>query len=250
MMSPAELRVRRMEAANQRDTAEHEVVTDEAERQARLKLEKEMLRNQMMEEENRRKRELEEELRYAAVLRSAKEAREKREEEERRKVLEERRKVDRERRLQQTKRLQEWRDERAKQAEDVVRRKVEMRQHIQEERRSRPVLRNMAGGQHDCFDGWVTIQIHGSVTWRRRFCRVQGGHMRLFKDTRCTQPLDTVPISSVQKVKECSDGCEELEGLPFSFALDLSDGSSYSMFTDCEEEKELLMSLIIQIAKL
>ncbi len=183
MMSPAELRVRRMEAANQRDTAEHEVVTDEAERQARLKLEKEMLRNQMMEEENRRKRELEEELRYAAVLRSAKEAREKREEEERRKVLEERRKVDRERRLQQTKRLQQWRDERAKQAEDVVRRKVEMRQHIQEERRSRPVLRNMAGGQHDCFDGWVTIQIHGSVTWRRRFCRVQGGHMRLFKDT-------------------------------------------------------------------
>ena len=81
------------------------------------------------------------------------------------------------------------------------------------------------------------------------------------------EPLDTVDLSSVRGLHEKEDGYEELEGIPFSFALSLSYGGLFNIYTDNQQSKvsnmcetglevsltsvqEQLMSLIIQVCGL
>lgn len=175
MLSPAQLRRRREELAKKRDAELQEDQKEEIERQARLKREKDALLRQQVEEENRRKFALEEELRFAALVKRQKEEDERRDEENRRRLLEERRSVERTRRRQHGLELQAWQEEQAQRAEDETRVRSQLRQNVVAQRRIRPSRRSSgttfdepSGG----LSGWVTIQAPESMIWRRRFCRM------------------------------------------------------------------------------
>lgn len=191
MLSYAELKRRREAAAQRRVADVQEAEHEETERQVRLKHEKENFERQLAEEEQRRKLVLEEELRHAALVKKQKDELERREEEERQRLLEERRSLYHLRRIQQTQKLQEWRCERVREAEEAARRKMEMRRNVEAERRARPVPCVYASDMEvsDYFNGWVTIQTSGSLAWRRRFCRVQGSMMHMYKDAVSYYPL-------------------------------------------------------------
>ena len=52
------------------------------------------------------------------------------------------------------------------------------------------------------------------------------------------QPLETIQLSSIQRIREWQDGFEELQSIPNSFALEIKDmHDPWSMFTDSSEDK-------------
>jgi len=253
MLSPAEIRLRREEASRAYEQQElSNADQEEAERLYRLRIEKEALERQLRMEEEQRKLTLEEDLRLAAILRRQKEERERREEEERHQKIEARREADRERRIRQAQKMQEWREEQARQAEEVLRRKAEMRMHVHEDRKMRSLTSesSVMGDEsiEDSFHCWVTVQKNDSLTWRRRFCRIQHTHLVMYKNTTSAQPMESIDISSARAVHERADDHEELEGLANAFALDVKRELSYILFTDNDNDKETLVSLIVQVA--
>ncbi|KAI0345227.1 hypothetical protein BDW22DRAFT_1354132 [Trametopsis cervina] len=251
MLSPAELRRRREQI--QRGSQEPdplETTREEARRQERLRMEKEAAEQQLEMEEERRRLLLEEDLRLAAVLRKQKEERERREEEERHQKIEERRRADRERRMRQAQKQNEWRLEQARQADESLRRKIELRTHVHEDRRMRSWSSDQSGladeSHEDIFHCWVTVQKCDNVAWKRRFCRVLGTQLSLFRDPASSQPMEVINITSARGLHEHTDGREELEGLAHAFALDIKEGLSYILITDNDKDKETLASLIVQ----
>ncbi|KAI0763682.1 hypothetical protein BC629DRAFT_1596879 [Irpex lacteus] len=247
MLSPAEIRRKREEASlSRRRVTSFDEEREEAERQERARREKEEAEMQLRMEEERRRLLLEEDLRLAAVLRKQKEERERQEEEERHRKIEERRRIDRERRMRQAQKQQEWRLEQARLADETMRRKLELRTHVIEDRRTRSWLGDAL--DDELFQCWVNVQKSDNVAWRRRFCRIRRNKLVLFKDKASSQPMELIDISRAKAVYEQMDGHEELEGLKHAFALDLKDGSAYILYTDNEQEKETLASLIVQTA--
>ncbi|KAI0093966.1 hypothetical protein BDY19DRAFT_919873 [Irpex rosettiformis] len=249
MLSPAEIRRKREEASRAQGRISYsDDVREEEERQEKLRREKEAAERQLRMEEERRQLLLEEDLRLAAMLRKQKEERERQEEEERHRKIEERRRIDRERRMRQAQKQQEWRLEQARLADETLRRKLELRTHVIEDRRSRSWIGDAL--DDELFQCWVNVQKSDNVAWRRRFCRIRRTKLALFKDKASTQPMELIDISSAKAVHEQMDGREELEGLKHAFALDLKDGSAYILYTDNEQEKETLASLIVQTARI
>lgn len=51
-------------------------------------------------------------------------------------------------------------------------------------------------------------------------------------------------------MRTISESHDELQSIAHSFAIELKDGSIYLFFCDTAEDKELLTSAILQIAKL
>lgn len=261
MLTPAEIRQRRVKIGKSREQQpdSEDALRQEAERKARLQQEKEELERQLRFEEEQRKRTLEGDLRLAARLRIEKEERERREEEEKHQKLEARRKADRERRVRQAQKMHEWREQQARQTEEELRRKVEMRTHLHEER----MMRTIPSGsslvddvpQEESFHCWITMQKCDNVTWRRRFCRVEHTQLALYKDMvgifPCLQlndshilslqvsshPVELIDISAARALQERADDREELEGLTHAFALDVEAEVSYILFTDNDNDK-------------
>ncbi|GJE91110.1 hypothetical protein PsYK624_072590 [Phanerochaete sordida] len=253
MLSVAELRRRRLEVANQNAADLPSISLEEARNRAQAKLEKQRLERELMEKERVRKLALEEDLRHAAQIQRERSEREQREEEERQSLIEERRAADKERRQRQAQSHKEYMEHAMLLAEEEKQRRLEARRHMIAERRTRPlpINRSSAVEADVCFEGWVTVQTGVSIAWKRRYCRVSDSKILLFKDDKPqSQALWSLPISSVWRVRERGDGLEELECLPHSFNLSARDGSSLSMFTDGEEQKELLVSIVIQLANL
>lgn len=187
MLSVAEIRQRRLEAAKRAGSDEPTISFEEARRQAQVKLEKQHLDQELLEKERQRKIILEEDLRQAAQIQREKAEREQREEEERRQFIEERRIADRERRQRQAQMHREYLERANQQTEDEKRRRLEARRHMIDERRTRPlpVMQHSGIEAADVgFEGWVTALSTGSVAWKRRYCRIEDGSVLLFKDDK------------------------------------------------------------------
>ncbi|KAJ3557879.1 hypothetical protein NM688_g1233 [Phlebia brevispora] len=246
MLSVPELKRRREEVARRSLVAAMHDDQEEEVWQQRQRHEKEVFWHQLEEEEKRRKLQLEKELRYVALIKRMKEDQERREDEERRKALEERRATEQARRRQQAQDFEEWRKEQARRAQDEARQRMEKRSNVVARRRMGIARLNNACSDTPSseFDCWLTMQAADSIVWRRRFARIHGSTMTIYKDALSSQLIATLNFREVQDIKEWEDGCEELEGLPFSFCMKMHDGAVWTIFTDNQEEKGTLLVLV------
>lgn len=139
-------------------------------------------------DENERKRKLEEDLRIASEIRQQKEEAERLEEEERHLAIQERQRLAKQKRLEQGKAAQEWQSRHMKELQESARREEEARKRVMESRRARSqTLSSDVSFGDSPFSGWISAQSTGSPVWRRRYCRVQNGLLRLYKDSVVTR---------------------------------------------------------------
>ncbi|KAF4611061.1 hypothetical protein D9613_006803 [Agrocybe pediades] len=247
--NPAERARRRQELKAQREKEEREAIEEEAARQHRLKLEREALLRQEMEEEEQRKYEIEQEIRRITAERKRKEQIDQEEEEHRRQELETRKRMDRERRLEEHRRLEEWRKEQAKKEGLAARRAAEARKKEEEERKKKiqqveaRVKRN--GNSIAEQTGWMTILNKDSLSWKRRFYKVKGNSLFLYRSEKDSTTVEEFGLcGKVQALKEWSDGYEDLEAIAYSFVVEFNDGDYWSMYADSEEEKYVILGLL------
>jgi len=197
-----------------------QVGEDEAGRQSRLKLAKELAFQEYLEEEKQRKVALEEEMR---------------------RYIEEVQRKDKEKRIQVGQEMQRWRSEMRRKSEDTQREILEARKQRDIHRRAR----SMVPQDGYLFTGWITFQADSLVS-RRRFCRLRGPEMRIYKDiTSDSAILLVIDLTKLKTIVESEDHCEELEGLPDAFILRTSE-QSYFVFPDSSEQKEDIIAAILQ----
>lgn len=252
MLSVSEIRQRRIQA-HRLDLGLPSVSLDEARHRARAELEKQREEQELLEVERRRMLLLEEHIQQAARIQREKAEQERREEDERRRLAEERRAAERARRQRQARMLREYMDLVTTKAEEERRRRIELRHRAIEERRARtlPLKDNISlGVTSTVFEGWLTVQSDASLAWKRRYCRIEDGAMLLYKDDSVSQLIQSISICSIRQFRERGDGLEELECLPHSFNISIGNNTSLSIFTDSAEQKELIASIIIQLANL
>ncbi|KAG1825542.1 uncharacterized protein BJ212DRAFT_1294958 [Suillus subaureus] len=256
-LTPEEKARRRLAAQHQSELEKEAMLREEHERQEtkrREKLEQERLER---EEEEERKAVLQEELR-AAALRKARLEREEREiEEQRLQELRERKQLEKERRLQYTKEMERWRAEQMQRAESQCSEKEEERRRSVEGRRMRVARMNeevFSASTADRMVGWVTVQPPNMLAWKRRYYKFELGHaeskMLLYGNPReVVKPLDVLPLDGqIDSLAEWYEGFEELEAIPYSFALRFVDGVEWRMFADSAEEKDRLLVLLSEAA--
>jgi len=218
-----------------------QVGEDEAGRQSRLKLAKELAFQEYLEEEKQRKVALEEEMRYAARIQRMKAERDRLAEENARRYIEEVQRKDKEKRIQVGQEMQRWRSEMRRKSEDTQREILEARKQRDIHRRAR----SMVPQDGYLFTGWITFQADSLVS-RRRFCRLRGPEMRIYKDiTSDSAILLVIDLTKLKTIVESEDHCEELEGLPDAFILRTSE-QSYFVFPDSSEQKEDIIAAILQ----
>jgi hypothetical protein len=181
-LDPAEKARRRIESERARVLEEKEALKAEAERQARLKREKQETLRREEEDAERRRIVLQEEVRQLTAERSKKGRDISEAEKQRSRELAEMKRIEKERRMEESKRLDMWRKEQARLADDLVKRKEHDRKRAEEERRRRIALaaRN-AKANESCATGWVTIQTNESLVWRRRFFKLVGTTIYLYR---------------------------------------------------------------------
>ena len=70
----------------------------------------------------------------------------------------------------------------------------------------------------------------------------------LLKETH--KVIDSFELrGGVTGVKEWNQGYDDLRAIPFSFAVEFRDDLPWLFFADSEEDKDVLVSLIVQLAK-
>ena len=231
---------------------------EEAERQARMKAEKEELLRREEEDAEARKAHLNKEVQLALARRQRMEYFQKAEEENASRLLEERQVLEKQKRLEEGRRQEEWRRLQASKAEEARRAQERAQLEEIEERKSKlkEAKEDLKRTKDPVTTGWVTIQLGQTLIWRRRFFRLIGTGLMLYKSADAADithgALDTLELGNAQVSRFCewSDGYEELRAIPHSFAVEFKDGNVWSMFTDTENEKFMLLALLQQAARL
>lgn len=199
LSDPKEREARRREAQRQRELEEQEAIEEEKWRQEEKRRQKEEDKRREEEEEIERRLKLEEEMRYIAVERERKRRLDEEEEARKRREIEERKKADRERRSEEHRRLEHWRREREREAEEEARRAEEARAREEAERQRKiqqaeKLVAQAKSKESKVTTGWVTIQFHDSLFWKRRYYRFIGGVLYLHRSPkvglRCPFRLD------------------------------------------------------------
>ncbi|KAJ7115807.1 hypothetical protein C8R44DRAFT_793337 [Mycena epipterygia] len=253
-VDPVERARRRMALQRQREIEEEQALLEEAQRQARIKLQKQALLRQQEEEEEERRVALEQELRRAAAQRRQRELFEQEEEERKKEQLERKKRADRERRMEEHRRLELWRKQQAEQAEETTWRAEQARKREEAERKKKIQLAGAkvkdARTDTELVAGWVTMQTSDSLVWRRRYFKFVGSttvfFYRSLKDMDSNQVLDQIDLrGQIRGLREWNEGYEDLKAIPFSFAVEFNGTREpWSMFSDSEEEKYKLLGLL------
>ncbi|KAF8074753.1 hypothetical protein FPV67DRAFT_1474871 [Lyophyllum atratum] len=256
-LDTAEKLRKRQEELRNREREEEEARREQVRYKEELKRRKEQELREQREEEARRRTSLEEELQRIAVERKRKEKLEKEEEERKRLEIEERKRVDRERRMEEHKRLEKWRAEQARMAEDAARRAEETRRREEVERKKKIQLAEAKVKRNHNIDslvsGWVSIQTHDSLLWKRRFYKFIGTAAYFYRSPKDTQQyLDKIELrGKLRGLREWNEGYEDLEAIPYSFAIEFKDDRGHwSLFSDSEEDKYKLLGLLHHAAGL
>ncbi|KAI4517737.1 hypothetical protein K525DRAFT_280805 [Schizophyllum commune Loenen D] len=241
----------------QRDREAEEALRQEDERQRRLKAEREAERRREEEEDAARKASLELEIRRATSERRRREQQAREEEERKAREIAERKRLDRLRRQEEHRRLEQWRADQARAAEEAKKREEQTRKSLEVERKRKieeAEAKVKAAASDALITGWVTVQTpEWPLEWRRRFYKVMGDTLFLYRSQKDrAQYLDQVYLrGKLRGLKEWNEGYEELESIPYSFAIEFRDErGSWSAFADNEEEKFKLLALLKQAAGL
>lgn len=255
--TPEEAEVKRREAQRRREAEERKAAREEAERQARLKAEKETILARHEAEERARKAALDEELRRASEERRKREEMEREREKLEMMVVEEKKRQERERRRLLAEKMMQERAELAQRGSETERQREEARGRQREARQALALqLKAESPRKGVWLTGWVTVQADDCLSWKRRYFELCEERLLLYKDAEVSgvwraglcsdkgltketeQPIDQVRLSQIARVREVEDGCEELEAIPNSFALELRGGGEpLTMFTQTAEEK-------------
>jgi hypothetical protein len=186
---PTERARLRNEAKRQKEEEERRAMEEEAERQRVIKLNKQIIMEQEVEEQRLRKAMLEQELRRANTERMKREQELKEEDELRQWESAERRRLERERRGEEARRLEELRIGEQRKSEELVRRQEEDRERRERERKARiKVIEAKIRKEKtaETMTGWLTVQNSDSLTlmWRRRFFQFVGSKICLYRSPK------------------------------------------------------------------
>jgi hypothetical protein len=274
VLSPTERARRRLEAQQRREMEKENALREEAERQAELRRRKEQFLKEEQDAETQRRASLEDELRRITAERRRKALLEQQQEARRQGELEERRRLDKERRLEEHRRLENWRREQARTVDEVAQREKELRRQVEDERRKKIQIAEARIKRNKHMDsmltGWVTMQTSDSLFWKRRFFKFVGTTVQFYMSPKvlCVgirkyvsfihggscqdahQVLDTVELNGkVRGIREWNEGYEDLEAIPYSFAVEfVDDRGPWSMFADSEEEKVRYILMMISLS--
>ncbi|KAG5637690.1 hypothetical protein H0H81_003606 [Sphagnurus paluster] len=256
-MDAAERLRRRQEEVKQRQREEAEAKREEARHREEMRRRKERQVRELQEEEEQRRASLEAELQRIVAERRRKEKREQEEEERKKAEIEERKRVDRERRMEEHRKLEQWRNDQARMAEESARRAEEARKKEEAERMKKiQLVEAKVKRSHNAdalVSGWVTMQTHDSLLWKRRFYKFIGSVVYFYRNANDThQCLDEVELlGKLRGLREWNEGYEDLEAIPHSFAIEFQDEQEHwSLFSDSEEEKYKLLGLLHHAAGL
>ncbi|KAF8998606.1 hypothetical protein BDQ17DRAFT_1505172 [Cyathus striatus] len=162
-----------------------------------------------------------------------------------------------EERMREHLRLEKWRKEQAALAAEVAREAAEARQHEEAERKKKiqlvEAIVKCNSKVETLFNGWVTMQLHNSLVWKRRFYKVEGDTIYFYRSPEDTnQALDETKLpGNVRGLKEWKDGYEHLEAIPHSFVIEFTgDRDAWLMYADSEEEKFKVLGVIHHAARL
>ncbi|KIY67814.1 hypothetical protein CYLTODRAFT_490299 [Cylindrobasidium torrendii FP15055 ss-10] len=248
---PAERARRRQLAKEQKEREEAQAAREEMQRQFQSKLRKDEIRRQEQEDERRRQRQLQEELRRSAEARRRKEQEDREEELRRKQELELRKITERERRMEEHKRLDQWRTQQARIAEDNVKREeaAKMRENNERKKQIAQVQAKVKSSNRseDLVTGWLTMQTSENIAWRRRYYRLIGNTLFLYRSPKdMPAVLDEINLKGkLRGLREWNEGYEELKAIPHSFAVEFKDArGSWQMFCDSEEDKIKLLGLL------
>ncbi|KDQ26984.1 hypothetical protein PLEOSDRAFT_1113298 [Pleurotus ostreatus PC15] len=249
---PSELLKQRREAQRMKAIEMERARSEEAEIQARRTRQREEARRLEREEEERKRREMEEEMRRIRAVKQQKLELERIAEEKRRLAMEEKRRLEKERRLEEHRRLEQWRLEQAIMAEEAARRQSETKRREWDAKWQRIKMvekrvRDNSNIDENMVTGWITLQTADSLTWKRRYYKFSQNSVAFHRDPKDmnNKSDETVLRGRVQALREWDEGFDELKAIPFSFAVEFSDGEGpWSMYADSEEEKFKIMGLL------
>lgn len=241
----------------EREEEEAEMARAAAEAAARRKYEKEQELLKEAEEEERKRMAFEEAQRRRATDRLRREQLRREEEEREQRAAEARRIAVQERRLEEARRAEERRkEEKRRQEEREHAEEMKKRaQEIEREARMKEIQRrfeNLRLTAGVLLTGYVSVQPGGTIVWRRRFFQLQSDSMLFFKNAEETHKvIDSFELRGyVTGVKEWNQGYDDLRAIPHAFAVEFMDEPPWLFFADSEEDKDVLISLILQLAKL
>ncbi|EJD43725.1 hypothetical protein AURDEDRAFT_114533 [Auricularia subglabra TFB-10046 SS5] len=179
-------------------------------------------------------------------------AEQRRQDEERKAREEEERKaVEKLRRVEEARRAKIRRDEEQRAAAEEAKWRAAQRER--EEREKLEHLKSIAkqfvaeaGGEEVALSGECTVQTSWSNVWRRRYFELNNDTMTFYKHEADPQPLDVLRIKGrVGRIATWRDGYDELQSIPHSFAVELTDDEGpWFFYTDSEEAKDVLVGLI------
>lgn len=192
-LDPAERARRRIEAERQRAVEEQQAILEEAERQARLKYERDQELRAFQDEEERRKAILQMDLKRAAAERLMQEQAQREAEEEKQRAVEEKRRADKERRILEARKVEERLKAERRKTEEEARRMEEGRRRAQEERTMKMKdiqrqLGKMNGSSDVILTGWISAQTNQLIVWKRRWFVFTGKSVSFYKSPQVRCP--------------------------------------------------------------
>ncbi|KAH6916207.1 hypothetical protein BKA70DRAFT_1092797, partial [Coprinopsis sp. MPI-PUGE-AT-0042] len=245
LSDPEERERRRLERVKQQEQEERMMLVEEQKLQEQRRNEREAERQREEQEERRRQAELKEQLKKIAVEKEKMRKLEEEEEQRSRREIEERKRLDRERRLEGHRKLELWRKEQDRLREEEARR-VALEKKREEEQRLKKIEKaeKEVVKSHD-LTGYITIQFPESLFWKRRYFKLMGNTLNLYRNPKdTTTPMEEVQLrGKIKALKEWSDGYEDLEAIPFSFVIEFHD-QTWSAFADSEDDKFRVLGLL------
>ncbi|CAG8668669.1 4114_t:CDS:2, partial [Acaulospora colombiana] len=212
---------------------------------------------QEAEEEERKKIASQEAQRRRAADRIRREQLRREEEEREQRAAEARRLAAQERRLEEARRSEERRRYEKTRQEERERQEEERKQLAASERETRIKeiqrrFEKLKLTSNVLLTGYVSVQAANTIVWRRRYFQLQTDSMLFFKNAEETHKvIESFELrGSVSGIKEWKDGYDDIRAIPHSFAVEFMDQPAWLFFADSEEDKDVLVSLILQLARL
>jgi len=248
--TPAERAKARIEAEREKELETCLAIRQEEERQARIKVDKEEQRRREEEAEARRKAKIEQDIRIAQLLKKQRQHEQAEAEEKFAQEAEERRKANKEKRMQGGHKSQAQMIEQERSKEKVLLEKESEKKRKEEEKmQERKRLFETMKAEHSGrleLSGWISVQQHGSVTWRRRWFTFDGKFLNFFKAQNDASPVDILYASEIRDVRNDGGPSEEEPAfIPNSFVVEDIHRCCWPLFTDTSDTMEKVMAALI-----
>lgn len=168
--------------------------------------------------------------------------------------MEERRQASRQKWTQESLKRSQWRTQHSRELQSTAEAELASRQRLWQERKSRPLPRPGAKGSRpsnaDIISCWISVQLSPTRPWKRRFCRLKATGLFLYDSSVSSNEITRIGFNKDLSIVEGIDSWEELQVLPNTFALKFGQDAVYTILADNAEQKEQLISAIVQLAGL